>query len=163
MDKILDCAALFRIRLGVIEFEGVSVFRTIGEGSYGGNIVAPQALLLETITRYVAPDQLDATIEAQRDALGRLIGTDYDGWLGIDMMVCRTTNGGVILHPCVELNLRMTMGVVAMLVAERLAYTSPRLLGWEYSRDMRAGGMPPNGAEVLLPPRDGFRLLLSQL
>ncbi len=161
MDRVLDCAALFSARDGRVVWEGVSVFRTLGEGSYGGNLVAPQSRLLEEMTRYVAPDMLDAVIEAQRHALTGLVGADYEGWLGIDMMVCRTRQGGFTLHPCVELNLRMTMGVVAMKVSERLGVTHPRLLGWE--RVGEAGGRAPiaEGAELLLPPRDGFRLMLS--
>ena len=32
------------------------------------------------------------------------------------MMVCRTQNSGYAIHPCVEINLRMNMGVVARLI-----------------------------------------------
>ena len=31
-------------------------------------------------------------------------------------MICRTQNGGYAIHPCVEINLRMNMGVVARLI-----------------------------------------------
>ena len=39
---------------------------------------------------------------------------------GIDMMVCRRENGGFFLHPMVEVNLRMNMGIVALRLAERV-------------------------------------------
>ena len=35
---------------------------------------------------------------------------------GVDMMICRTQNSGYAIHPCVEINLRMNMGVVARLI-----------------------------------------------
>ena len=39
----------------------------------------------------------------------------YEGIVGIDMMVVR----GGLIHPCVEINLRMNMGVVAMKLYEK--------------------------------------------
>ena len=44
----------------------------------------------------------------------RLVG-QYEGIVGIDMMV---VSGGLI-HPCVEINLRMNMGVVAHSIYEK--------------------------------------------
>lgn len=48
--------------------------------------------------------------------LAEVIKGSYEGYLGVDMMICRTQNGGYAIHPCVEINLRMNMGVVARLI-----------------------------------------------
>ena len=37
------------------------------------------------------------------------------------MMVCRSDDGRFLLHPCVEINLRMTMGMVALELQRWLA------------------------------------------
>jgi hypothetical protein len=53
----------------------------------------------------------------------------YQGIVGIDMMVVR----GGLIHPCVEINLRMNMGVVAMkLYEEGLTSLSRSLYGGHY-------------------------------
>ena len=60
--------------------------------------------------RYVSLDLLDTVSQqvAQQLDLG-----DYRGPFGIDMMVVRGDDG-FLLHPCVEINLRRTMGHVAL-------------------------------------------------
>ncbi len=48
------------------------------------------------------------------DALKKLeIGNYYNGYLGVDMFLFEHQNGGLFLHPCVEINLRQNMGLVA--------------------------------------------------
>jgi hypothetical protein len=48
---------------------------------------------------------------------------DYRGPFGVDMMIVRgdgiekTEDGNCLLHPCVEINLRRTMGHVALAIS----------------------------------------------
>lgn len=143
--KRLDFAALFTAHPGGdVEFEGWSVFRAEGRGAYCGNMVAPQHELLSTILAtghdprpFIAP---------LNSALSRLIKGDYTGPLGIDMMV---HDGGI--HPCIELNLRRTMGTVALALAAR---GRRGLLAWEHTA-------APSG-RPLLPPAEGFALTLTE-
>ena len=60
------------------------------------------------LNRYVSPDLLDAVQEKICQETAQLFHGRYRGHFGIDTMVC----GG--LHPCVEINLRRTMGHVAL-------------------------------------------------
>ena len=54
--------------------------------------------------------------------LSRWLGTGYRGPLGVDMMLCRVEGrDGLCVHPCVEVNLRRTMGRVAADLARFLA------------------------------------------
>ncbi|MEE1329370.1 MAG: hypothetical protein UHS47_12595, partial [Oscillospiraceae bacterium] len=39
--------------------------------------------------------------------------------LGVDMMIVRGEEGKYLVHPCVEVNLRMNMGVVSRLLFDR--------------------------------------------
>ena len=91
------------MRNGKAAFLGVSVFEASGRGKYHRNIEAGQ-LSLWNMIGVLTPE----VIEKQRHALQSVIGSDYDGPLGIDMLV---TSAGT-LHPCVELNLRHTMGSI---------------------------------------------------
>ena len=47
--------------------------------------------------------------------LGEIYKDKYQGPLGVDMMIVAGAEGqGFLLHPCVEINLRRTMGHVAL-------------------------------------------------
>lgn len=102
-EKAIDCATEWTMHDGKAKFLGVSVFEASGRGKYHRNIEADQ-LALWNIIGVLTPE----TIERQRHALQTVIGADYDGPIGIDMLV----TGAGTLHPCVELNLRHTMGSI---------------------------------------------------
>lgn len=110
-DRINEMAALYYADgRGSVTLSGMSAFSCDVRGNYTGNIVAPQAVIRQLCGN-------DA-VEAARSLvtpLCSLIGDSYRGWLGVDML--RHREG---LLPCMELNLRMTMGVVAMLIARRM-------------------------------------------
>ena len=57
--------------------------------------------------------------------LSRTIGGIYQGYLGIDMFI-----SGKLLHPCVELNLRMNMGILSRILFDR--YLADRSTGYLY-------------------------------
>ena len=156
LDKVMDFAVLFHSDGKCVRFMGLSVFATEARGMYSGNIVAPQSLLWEEIRRYIAPEALRELISDEETILGNLIGNDYRGWMGVDMMIYRDTTGENKIMPCVELNLRMTMGVVALKIAERLGVNDRRFLAWEHNTTGGEG-------QILLPPSDGFTLRLSAI
>lgn len=56
------------------------------------------------------------------EALKKLeIGNYYNGYLGVDMFLCEHQNGRLFLHPCVEINLRQNMGLVAHYLSSWIA------------------------------------------
>lgn len=110
LDKQLDFAALFEADNRDIEFVGWSVFATGSGGNYQGNIVAPQNELAKQLSK------ADKWIEPLRQALKKTIAPFYSGPLGVDMML-HGHNREVM--PCIEINLRRTMGFVARDLAER--------------------------------------------
>lgn len=142
-DRVRDFAALFRSDGRRVRFAGWSVFRTGASGAYSGNVVAPQGVLKAEIG-------CEVDIRPLEEVLTRLVAPHYAGPLGVDMMVYRDGHEERV-HPCVEMNLRMTMGFVAMEMQERLLLDSPRLLGWEYGS--------VSGTPVLMPV-GGFALTL---
>ena len=94
---------------GHIRYEGLSLFHT-ANGAYVGNILATEQTKRDMLSRYVSLSLIDSIREAIVDYLYL---EDYCGPLGIDMMVVRE-NDRLLLHPCVEINLRRTMGHVAL-------------------------------------------------
>lgn len=98
-----------------VEFLGYSLFLTDSRGAYRGNLLASQSQL-QCLT--AADEGLLSTLrDYHLRSLGRL---DYRGPLGIDMM---TLSDGR-LHPVVEINLRRTMGSLALTLF-RQGITSP--------------------------------------
>ena len=102
---------------GTISYQGLSHFTASSSGAYGGNLIAPQTVLLAKIGEPL-PTLLPQLIETCTAALKTLLEGKYCGPLGIDMMLIRM-GGAVRLHPCVELNLRRTMGHVALFCAQK--------------------------------------------
>lgn len=113
--RIRDFAMLFHCDGRRAEFRGLSMFTTDGRGFYAGNIVAPQS----TIAEMIGAD-LSVYIRTLTDTLSEVIAPHYEGWVGVDMMICRADDGSEMTVPCVEVNLRPTMGVAAMFLSARL-------------------------------------------
>lgn len=112
-DRILDLAMEFEAKDGgEVAFVGLSVFASKGFGQYAGNWVASDNVLLSRIPKHLHR-ALCQSRESLEKHLRELIDGKYQGPLGVDMMVVEE-DGALKLHPCVEVNLRRTMGHVAM-------------------------------------------------
>lgn len=114
-DKKLDFALEYFINdNGTAEFLGYSVFTAGINGYYGHNIVASQQELRRTILENGCDKNLlDWLIDYNCKNLPNRLSGKYKGVIGIDMLIARE-NSRTIIHPCVEINLRMNMGVLAM-------------------------------------------------
>lgn len=118
--KVLDFAMEFECNGGRARFAGYSVFSNDSHCSYDSGIVALQETLGRIISsRLQNPNLLPAIQASLCDILTRIVATHYNGPLGIDMMVY-DDRGTMRIAPCVEMNLRMTMGAVAIPLADRL-------------------------------------------
>ena len=100
---------------GHANYMGLSLFST-QNGAYTGNILATEAVKTQMLTNYLPGGLLNAIKDRICQELGYAFKGIYAGLFGIDMMV--VANGeGFLLHPCVEINLRRTMGHVANALA----------------------------------------------
>lgn len=105
---------------GEVRFAGYSVFSTNEHGAYTGNLLASDGQIEESIACCLPLEKLTGIREALRAELASIYGNTYTGYLGVDMMVCRSDKeNGYRVHPCVEINMRMNMGVVARLFYDR--------------------------------------------
>jgi hypothetical protein len=112
--KELDFSMQFHVnKWGVITFAGYSLFRTTASGAYMGNWLTNNDRIVEKINKYVPKSTLMELRLKLVEELSRIIPKAHVGYFGVDMMVCRSNNGSAYkIHPCVEINLRMTMGMV---------------------------------------------------
>ena len=99
---------------GKVLFVGYSRFTTNEHGAYCGNILTSDGKVEEWIQQYVPLESFIRIRERLLNGLEKIYGNSYTGYLGVDMMVCRQESGyPYAIHPHVEVNLRMNMGVVA--------------------------------------------------
>jgi hypothetical protein len=111
-DKEKDFGMEFFVtETGEIRYDGLSLFHT-ANGAYTGNILATESLKREMISRYLSLNLLDTVKEKVKQELKTVFKDKYVGPFGIDMMIVKGEKFG--LHPCVEINLRRTMGHVAL-------------------------------------------------
>ena len=125
-DKVIDFAMEFRMYKGKAHFAGYSFFETDSRGIYKENWLATDEAIEKRLSVYV-PGEVLSQVRCHLEAvLTGMVGDAYDGYLGVDMMVCRQAEG-YALHPCVEINLRMNMGILSRLFYDR--YVSPDAQG----------------------------------
>lgn len=121
-EKVLDFALLFEADgRGNVDQRGLSVFTTNQHGGYTANLLESQQQLRSRIVQLCRAGEFEAVEMAVAEALPDLLG-DYRGPLGIDMLVCADGT----IDAAVELNLRYTMGFVAL---DFMRYVDPHSSG----------------------------------
>lgn len=108
---VQDFAMLFKCTSNGVEFVGYSLFYT-NNGMYKGNLLASNSAIYKILTNFVSSDILNEI----RDRLMKFIQIkfvgSYIGYIGVDQFICEC-NGDYKLNPVVEINVRMTMGLIA--------------------------------------------------
>ena len=159
LTKIADFAMLFCSDGIKVSRIGLSCFFNERGAAYAGNMIAHQSQL----TRIIGADEerLDEIAVALENVLTELVCPDYIGCFGVDMMLYAGAEG-VAIAPCIELNLRMTMGIVAMKWGERFLTDGSRAVmraayGMEYRDDNAVvdGGKLIRGVQNLVPKSHG--------
>lgn len=117
-NKIKDFAMEFRASEAGVAFVGYSLFEADARGIYKENVLARDEAIEGWLSEYVPRELLHRLLERLADELRSCLKDNYQGYLGVDMMVVREEDGYAV-HPCVEVNLRMNMGVVARLFFDR--------------------------------------------
>lgn len=114
LSRRADFAMLFRNTVEKMDYCGLSVFNTDHRFCYSGNVVANQTVLAKIINNYIEKEKILAMRDTLAKELRAIMGADYVGPLGVDLMV--TDDGPAIA----EVNLRNTMGHVCLALGERL-------------------------------------------
>lgn len=99
---------------GGVRYCGLSVFKTLN-AQYTGNVVGSERFKCDLLSRYVSETLLDDIASRLEQNLTAMLSGRYAGEFGVDMMVVAGAEGDrFLLHPCVEINLRRTMGHLAL-------------------------------------------------
>ena len=107
---IKECAMLFECHHEGIDFIGYSLFES-KNGAYSRNILASNEDIEDIIAGYISRDTLTAIREGLTSILADTLVGHYEGFLGIDQMICQAASP--VFVPVSEINLRMTIGLIA--------------------------------------------------
>ena len=111
-EKLRDFAMEFEVSDGCVKFVGYSIFDTCYT-AYSSSLIATEERKREILETYLFPSEIDETLSCCEDYLTSILPEGYEGGIGVDMMIVKGGDG-FSLHPCVEINMRRTMGHVAL-------------------------------------------------
>ena len=126
LDKAMDFAVEFRCHDGKTSPQGFSIFNTDSHSQYSYGTVAQTRILKEKITNLYP--EIDKVVDAVTQALDELVAPHYNGWLGVDMILFKVSSQSpsrpqkMGINPCIELNLRPTMGAITSVIGEKLLF-----------------------------------------
>lgn len=129
LNKTMDFAVEFYCENGSSTVRGYSLFVTDSHSQYDHGIVASEEILKSIITAQYS--DFDEVVAALTQVLDEMVAPHYTGWLGMDMLLynaecgmqnvkCPPQKQGIGINPCVELNLRPTMGAITSVIGNKL-------------------------------------------
>lgn len=117
--KVMDFAMEFMTGKGKTEFLGYSMFSTNTFGGYLSNEIVPNEYIESELCKYTDLETLESVKKCAISFISENIAHHYSGPLGIDMMICSGPEKTYLLHPCIEINMRMNMGILSIYIAEK--------------------------------------------
>ncbi|MDR2843375.1 MAG: hypothetical protein LBV57_01860 [Candidatus Symbiothrix sp.] len=129
LDKQLDFSMHFDIHSGKVRFIGYSVFQTNAKGAYEKSLLASQEKIKQLIIHYIDEQELIQIQQALVLEIQKIYAPHYAGNVGVDMLVYQSKNQ-YRLHPCVEINMRKSMGYLAIQIQNN--YVHPESKGYFY-------------------------------
>ncbi len=111
-NKVKDFGMEFEVKDGKVAYRGLSLFQTI-KGAYTGNLLATEEDKEALLSAYVSHDELTTIRQTIISKMEPVVRNIYSGPFGVDMMVY-SDGKQTLVNPCVEVNLRRTMGHVAL-------------------------------------------------
>ena len=106
----------FEMLDGKVHYLGLSLFDTV-KNAYTGNLLCSEEEKVEIMKKYISEVALLSARQKIIDIVEPALKENYNGPFGVDMMIA-AKDGQLELVSCVELNLRRTMGHVALELAK---------------------------------------------
>lgn len=120
LDKVFDFAMEFYSDLqGKVTFIGFSAFSTGQNGEYRGNYIGPQENIEKRLYDYIGKDVLQQVKQKLTGILESAVAKAYAGYFGVDMMIYRNVHDQYCIQPCVEINMRYNMGILALEISRK--------------------------------------------
>ena len=108
---LFECTPAAERPYGNVAFRGYSMFYA-SNGAYKGNILASNEHIENTLTRWIPKGMLHKVQVEIACWLQEKLQGKYTGFIGVDQFIC-PHNGAILYNPAMEINLRMTMGLIA--------------------------------------------------
>lgn len=124
--KVVDFAMEFLSEEDSLCFAGYSLFNADETGTYRSNVMMTDERIASRLGEYVDRNLLEQVCHFLESYFTHTINPYYKGYFGVDMLIAEG-DGGYWLYPCVEVNLRMNMGVCARIITDR--YVAPSSSG----------------------------------
>jgi hypothetical protein len=109
-----EFAMLYRVTADDVLFCGYSLFYT-ENGAYRGNILASDEFIERRLSEMITLHQLEMVREELRLFLKERCCGRYEGFVGVDQFFSEELG----FNPVVEINMRMTMGLLARNIYDR--------------------------------------------
>ena len=123
-NRVIDFAMEYEADAeGNVHYRGLSIFDTVN-GAYKGNLLLEETTKRQMLSRYVPMETLGEVSARIKAMMADRVKGIYTGPFGVDMMICKRGDdspegSAMLLNPCVEINLRRTMGHVALALTEK--------------------------------------------
>lgn len=115
LNKALDLALLFELKKGKAYDIGTSYFYTNSKGQYEGNYLNG---LPDSIEKQIVDFAENMIGEIPQPIVNAIenskMATFYEGVFGVDMLVYFDKKNKLKINPCLEINVRHTMGLLAL-------------------------------------------------
>lgn len=107
---------------GSIIYKGISLFGTNKRGAYEGNRMESQQRLHSLLEGELTNDVFQKIKDTVTVALQETYSSYYNGYIGVDMLTYNNDNHSISIHPCIEINMRNTMGMIAIRIFEQFVH-----------------------------------------
>lgn len=123
LDNLCDLAFEFKLENKTVNFVGYSSFTTNEKGQYASHQIPFSPSNLPDEAKHLWDiGVINAALEELQQALQDSdLPLHYEGYFGVDAFVFRDQDSNVRLQPCVEINLRCNMGIVALYLEKHIA------------------------------------------
>lgn len=131
IEKALDKKGDFAMEFmsngdGRVVFMGYSLFYTNSKGAYEGNFLGSQIEIESYLLKSIFQEKLETVKFNLENILSKKYGNIYTGCIGVDMLIYEEDNT-LKIHPCIEINMRSNMGLLALRISEN--YIAPASKG----------------------------------
>lgn len=122
LEKMVDLSFQFQIKSKTdIKYLGYSVFETNTNGQYRGTLIHPDS---QQILQGLNAEKFEEIVESSAELIKKgLLNSVYAnlhcGYLGVDSMLFKA-GGQIKMQPCIEINSRMNMGILTLLVERKI-------------------------------------------
>lgn len=171
LDRVHDFSVLYEMKSTGIRWVGMTHMENDASGRFLGSLVYPKwgSGLLPEIAEFLFREADITPFYRDRipAALSELL-PDYVGPVGIDAMVFRKSNGGLGIRHIVELNVRMTMGRVALELHKKIDPARPGRFSILRKKDLGKGELSTpysqdiNNKTILINNPEKARAFIAQ-